>query len=123
MLLRHDYDKIEITFTFSARICSAFLILNLQQPEPLLIFLGNNINQIKTRFWKRIANGIPGNPPFLHLNTYVPGSKFIILAIPNECSICLVYKASISFLEITLIFSFQSWYKKSNLRTVLLNVS
>jgi hypothetical protein len=31
----------------------------------------------------------------------------------------LVYKASISFLEITLIFSFQSWYKKSNLRTVL----
>ena len=73
------------------------------------IFLPMESTNTKLVSGKRIANGMPGNPPPVPTSkTSVPGLKAITLAIPRECKICRSYKSSMSFLEITLICSFHS---------------
>ena len=63
---------------------------------------------------KRIASGMPGKPPPVPKSRIsVPGLKRMNFAMASECSTWCSYRLSMSLREMTLIFSFQSWYSSS----------
>ena len=73
------------------------------------IFLAIESTRVNFTSGKRMARGIPGRPPPVPTSaTEVPGRKVIRRAMARLWSRWLVAKFSISFLEMTFIFSFQS---------------